>query len=400
MKKIIITSLLIAFTFSISIAQKKSVSVTRDNNESVLQIKDDAQNVQLQVKGQVSFTDDEKAVEKLAQGSKISYRKNNDELEVTPGDNGSPVYTINGIIKTNLETADKNFIAQCVQLMIDNGVGAKERAAKLYSQGGFPLVLKEVDRISTDYARYIYLNYLGANHSLTDNEMLSFLNKIDTLLSSDYYRAELLNGIQENYLRKEVTANAYLENVKNIKSDYYQFTTLKKLLNSSLAEKQFEKVLSIVGSMKSDYYETEVLKMLLKGNAISDQIFSQLMNATANIKSDYYKSEIISSLLSNESLNKDRYSQTIDAMLNMKSNYYKVSILKKLINADIKDEKEWSKLLGYTAKINSDYEKSEVLIKIASKMPADKTLKSQFTEVAKSIGSDYYYGRVVRALDK
>ncbi len=400
MKKIIITSLLIAFTLSIAIAQKKSVSVTRDNNEYVLQIKDDAQNVQLTVKGEISFTNDEKAIEKLSSGAKISYRKNNDELEVTPGDNGSAVYTINGIIKTNLETVDKNFIAQCVQLMIDNGAGAKERVAKLYNQGGFPLVLKEVDRISTDYARYIYLNYLGTNHSLTDNEMLSFLNKTDTLLSSDYYRAELLNGIQENYLRKEVTANAYLENIKNIKSDYYQYTTLKKLLNSSLAEKQFEKVLSIVSSMKSDYYEAEVLKMLLKGNAISDQIFSQLINATANIKSDYYKSEIISSLLSNESLNKNRYSKTIDAMLNMTSNYYKVSILKKLINADVKDEKEWSKLLGYTAKINSDYEKSEVLIKIASKMPADKTLKSQYTEVAKSIGSDYYYGRVVRALDK
>lgn len=399
MKKITITSLLIAFTFSMCIAQKKSVSVTRNNNEYVLQIKDDAQNIQLKVKGEVSFTDDEKSVERLEPGAKISFKKNNDNLEVASGDNGLPIYTFNGIIKTNLESADKTLIAQCVQLMIDSGVGAKERVARLYSKGGFPLVLKEVDRLNTDYAKYIYLNYLGGNHSLSDNEMLSFLNKIDTLLTSDYYRAELLNGIQENYLKKEVTANAYLQNVKDIKSDYYQYTTLNKLLNSPLAENQLDRVLAIVASMKSDYYESEILKMLLKGNAISDKRFSQFMNATANIKSDYYKSEIISSLLSNEST-KDRYSKTIDAMQNIESNFYKASILKKLINADVKDEKEWSKLISYTAKINSDYEKSEVLIKITSKMPTSETLKNQFAEVAKSIGSEFYYGRVARAMNR
>ena len=401
MKKIIITSLLIAFTFSISIAQKKSISVSHNNNEYVLNINDGIQNVKLKVKGEFSFTTDEKAIEKLSPGGKISYKKNNTKLEVTPGVDGSPVYNINGNRKTTLDATDKRLIAQCVQIMIDYGVNAKERVAKLYRHGGFPMVLKEVDRLKTDYVRSIYLNYLGVNDSLTDEEMLSFLNKIHTYLTSDYYQSKLLNGIQENYLRKEVTANEYLGIVKNIKSDYYQSLTLKKLLNSSLTEKQFDQVLSIVGSMKSDYYEAEVLKMLLKRNAITDQRFSQLMNAAANIKSDYYKSEIISSLLfSNKSLNKDRYSQTIDAMQNMKSNYYKASILKKLINADIKDEKEWSKLIGYTSKINSDYEKSEVLMEIASKIPQDEALKSQFLSVAKSLDSDYYYSKVARAIDK
>ena len=400
MKKIIITSLLIAFTITLSFAQKKSISVTINNNEYVLKVNDEAKNLQLKVKGEVSFSDDERAIDKLSSGGKVSYKNDNDKLEVSSGGNGSLVYNINGNRKTTLETSDKNLIAQCVQMMIDYGVGAKDRVAKLYKKGGFPLVLNEVDRLGAENVRSVYLNYLGANHTLTDDEMLSFLNKISTYLTSDYYQAELLKGIQENYFKNEVTTNAYLGIVKNIQSDYYQAMTLKKLLNSSLTDNQFDQVFSIVGSMKSDYYQAEVFKMLLKRNTITDQRFSQLMKAAENIKSDYYKSEIISSLLSNKSLNKGRYSQTIAAMQNMESNYYKASILKKLINSDIKDEKEWSKLIGYTAKINSDYEKSQVLIEIASKMPADETLKSQFTIAAKSIDSDYYYGKVARALEK
>ena len=400
MKKIIITTLLFVFTSNISIAQKSSASVSRNNNNYVLQIKDDAKNIKLQVIGEVTFTDDEKAFEKLSSGAKISYKKKSNKLEVAPGNNGSPVYTINGTKKTNLDTGDKIIIAECVQLMIDQGVGAKERAAKLYRQGGFDLVLKEAERMKPDYVRSVYLDFLGANNSLTVDEMLIFLNKVSTLQLSDYYQSELLKGIQGNYLKNEITANAYLENVKNIKSDYYQSTTIKKLLTSSLTENQYDQVLSIVSSMKSDYYEAEILKKLLKENSISDKRFAQLMNAAANIKSDYYKSEIISSLLSNKSTNDDRYSQTIAAMQNMESSYYKASILKKLISADIKDVKEWSKILGYTAKMNGDYEKSQVLIAIASKMPADITLKNEFTTALKTISSDYYYGKVVKAMER
>ncbi|MGY3053079.1 hypothetical protein ACVWYG_001276 [Pedobacter sp. UYEF25] len=398
MKKSIITFLFFIFTVSLCTAQKRRVSITKNVNNRVLQINNDAEKMQLKVKGDVTFTDDETAVDKLAPDAEIFYKKNHDKLEITPNESGLPIYTINGTKKTNLETADKILISQCVKTLIDNGVGAKERAVKLFAKGGVPLVLNEVDRHSTDYVQYIYLNFLVEKQPLNNDEMLTFLNKIDKSISSDYYRAELLGGIKENYFKNEIIADAYLENVKNIKSDYYKFKTLNVPLNSSLSDKQVDHVVSLATAMSSDYYKFEALGMLTKRKAISNSLFSKLMSATANIKSDYYKSELISSLLANEQLNSNQYSQTIAATQNINSDFYKASILKKLINPNVKDEKEWSKLIGYVAHISSDYEKSEILIKIASKMPASETLKNQFTEAAKGIGSDFYYGRIMSAL--
>jgi hypothetical protein len=55
-------------------------------------------------------------------------------------------------------------------------------------------------------------------------------------LSSDYYKAELLDGIMVSFLSDEATSDAYLKAVSNISSDYYQSTTIKKILNTSLNE--------------------------------------------------------------------------------------------------------------------------------------------------------------------
>src|SRR5699024_8345426 len=124
-------------------------------------------------------------------------------------------------------------IAECVQMMIDMGVNGKERAQRIYEETGFEGVLKEVDRFDSDYVKSIYLSALGAHHSLSDKEMIAFLNQAETRLSSDYYKAELLNGIRENYLRNKATTEAYLNAIKSIKSDYYQAETLKKLWETS-----------------------------------------------------------------------------------------------------------------------------------------------------------------------
>lgn len=400
MKKIVLlTFLLTAFFSSLSMAQNTSFSISRNSDGYALQIKDGTQNLQVKLKGDILFTDDEKDIEKIAPGSNIFYKKKNDKLEITSDRNNSPVYTINGTKKTTLETADKNLIAQCIQLMIDNGVGAEERAAKLYKQGGFPVVLKAIDRLNSDYVRSIYLNYLDDNHTPTNDEMLSFLNKIDTYLPSDYYKSTLLNNIQDNYLKKDVTANAYLQSVKNIQSDYYKANTLKKILNASLSEKQFEQVLPMVGSIKSDYYQSDVLKMILSKNTLSDTTFTQMLNAASHIKSDYYLSDMISSLLKNESLGKNRYSQTVAAMQNMKSTYYQASVLENLINNNVTDESEWLKLLAYVNSVGSDYEKANVLIKIADSMPVkNQKIQEAFTQSAKTIHSDHDYGRVMRAM--
>src|SRR5699024_5729247 len=263
MKKIIFTSLLMVFVFSLSYGQKNNVSIVEKNGKTTISIQDSKKKLDLKVKGKVTFTDDEKGIKTLSPDGSISYKKGKNKLKISQEKEGSLLYVINGSKKMVLDVKDEALIAECVQTMIDLGINGKERAQRIYKETGVSGVFKEVDRFDSEYVKSIYLRGLGADHSLSDQEMIDFLKKADTRLSSDYYKAELLNGIQENYLKKEATADVYLKNVKSIKSDYYLAGTLKKLLKTSLAENQVEEVLATVGAMKSDYYKAEIIKSLL-----------------------------------------------------------------------------------------------------------------------------------------
>lgn len=400
MKKILFITVLCFASFTFICAQRNEVSYSKLNNVFQLNVKNAPGKMSLKVNGDVLLGDDDKSIREISRNGFIDYRIKNQTLNIKSDDKGSITYTVNGVKKTDLNTEDKALLEQCVETLIDYGIDAADRVRRTFAKNGSAGVLNEVNRFKSDFVKEMYLSWLLKNQNLSKDEMITLLNKADQYLGSDYYKSELLNGVMTSFLSDEATSEAYLRTVTNIKSDYYQYTTINNLLKTSLNEKQFDEVLAIVDQMKSDYYQSEVLKNLLNNAAISNNNFPKVMNMAANMKSDYYKSEIISALLQNKDIGNDRYSQTIAAMQSIKSDYYQSEILKKLIDENIKDESEWSKLIAYAGNIKSDSYQSEVLIRIADKMPDSESLKNELTNAAKKIRSDYYYGRVKRVLDK
>ncbi|MGN6212809.1 hypothetical protein [Parafilimonas sp.] len=400
MKKIILSLLLCCASLVFIQAQNNEISYSKLNNVFNLKVKNSAEKLTLTIKGDVRLGDDDKSITAISDEGSIYYRKKDQSLEVEDDGKGNLLYTINGNKKSNLSAEDKALVEDCVQLLIDYGVDADNRVQRIVAQKGIPGVLNEVERFKSDYVKEMYLSYLLKNTKLSKDEMVTLLNKANQYLSSDYYKAELLNGVMGSFLADEATSNAYLQTVNSISSDYYQSETVKKLLNTSLNEKQYEQVMIIVSNMKSDYYQAEVVKKLLSNNDISDTRFAELMKIAGGMKSDYYKAEIISALLKNKLLNKDRYAQTIAAAQNIKSDYYQYNILSGLIDENITDEAAWSTLIQYAGKIGSDYYQAQMLMKIADKMPDSETLRKELGDAAKNIKSDYYYGQVMRSLGR
>ena len=400
MKKVLLSLVLCCASAALIYAQQNEVSYSKENNTLNLKITNSSEKLSIAIKGDVRLGDDDKSIAGLSRGGSLYYRKKDQSLEVKNDDKGNLAYTINGKQKTTLTEEDKAIIEDCVQFLIENGIDAENRVQRIYAQKGTTGVLNEVSRFKSDYVKEMYLSFLLKGQKLSKDEMIALLKKTDEYLSSDYYKAELLDGVMVSFLSDEATSDAYLKAVSNISSDYYQSTTIKKVLNTSLNEKQFNQVLAVVNDMNSDYYQAEVLKMVLNNNDISDARFSAVMKTAGGMKSDYYKAEIISALLKNKSLDEDRYAQTIAAMQNMKSSYYQYNILTNLVDENIKDEAAWSELIRYTGKLDSDYYQAEMLMKIAGKMPASESLRKELTNAAKNIKSDYYYGMVMRSLDK
>lgn len=333
MKNILATIVLTVFVFTTSFAQKNNISISKNNGKTSISIKDRKQKLDLQVKGDVTFTDDEKGIQSLSHDGWVSYKKGDNKLKITRESDGSLLYAINSTKKSVPDAKDETLIAECVQIMINAGINGKERAQKIYSQSGLSGVLKELNRFESDYTKYTYLTALSSKGLLKNDDAISLLSQINSLLESDYYKAELLMKMQQDYLKNAAVETAYLNAVKEI---------------------------------KSDYYKTEVIKKSLNGNSVSDVQFERFMNVVSQIESDYYQSEIILAVLNKSDTNEKRYSQTLAAIQNMKSSYYQAEVLGKLIDKGVKDEAEWNQLIQYTNKIESSYYRAEILSKIIS----------------------------------
>ncbi len=347
-------------------AQRKNMSVSYNNDRFSIKINDGSKKINLIVRGDVTLTDDDKGIQTISNDGYIDYRSGSQALYITPGDDGKPDYSINKKRKTGLDASDKTLLESCVELMINNGVDASNRAKRIFSNKGATGVMDEISRFNSDYTKELYLSWLLKNAELSRQEMVNLLNKTNELISSDYYKSELMQEVSTSYLKDDVTRTAYLKTI---------------------------------GNMSSDYYKTQVINKLFNEPSLSDNDFSQVIKIVSGMGSDYYQSEIISGLLKNKGLNKNRYIQAIDAMQGIKSDYYKSGILMQLVEAGNDDVTGWRQLIFYAGTIGSDYYQSEVLTKIAEKMPNNDSLNSELKETARKIQSDYYYGKVQRAIN-
>lgn len=133
MKNILAIIVLTVFVFATSFAQKNNnISISENNGKTSISIKDSKQKLDLQVKGNVTFTDDEKGIQSLSRDGLVSYKKDGNTLKITRESDGSLLFVINGTKKSVPEAKDETLIAECVQIMINTGINGKERAQKKF----------------------------------------------------------------------------------------------------------------------------------------------------------------------------------------------------------------------------------------------------------------------------
>lgn len=397
MKKSSIIPVVLALLLSFAASAQTSIQ-KNGKTYTNLTINSDEQSAKIKFHGEISFNDEETDVQVLSPGGRIVYEKDHAKLQITSDKNGELAYEINGKAKSSFTPDEQRLIADCVHFLIDHGIAAKDRAAKLYARGGFDAVFAEIPRLK-DHVKTNYTNYLVREETLSTADLTKLIRHSEDLFSSDYYKSNFLQAITPAQLKDKGVAGAYIESISGLQSDYYRAAVVKKVLISPLTDNEYNKVLGLIRLMDSDYYKADLLSAILKSSEISDAEFAKLLSISASLDSDYYKSQILSSLLKQKGVSKDRYSLTIAAMDGLQSDYHKSQVLNQLIDKSITDSNEWVSLLKYTQKITSDYEKSKILQRIAKAMPDEAIVKENFLEAARAISSDYEYGKVMRAVE-
>lgn len=258
-------------------------------------------------------------------------KKNGKKLTAESGNDGKIYYTYNSGEKTlMLDTQGNRFLAEAVKDMIAHGVDIEGHAERLYKKGGTTAVLKDVDKMQSDYVKSRMIEYLLEHYTLSTDEMTTVANKTASQISSDYEKGKLLSQFSGKYLSNKRTAAAYLAAVESINSDYEKAQAVKRILDEPLSDEMFTQVMTVANSVSSDYEKAGILKDIISNNTLSENRFSSVIAAAKNIGSDYEKANVLGMVLSKNDIPRKIFNATIASVSSIGSDYEKSGVLQKL----------------------------------------------------------------------
>ncbi|RYY96872.1 MAG: hypothetical protein EOO11_12385 [Chitinophagaceae bacterium] len=342
-------------------AQNQRTSISNHNGETEIVIESSKEDLELSYKGELTFNETETAVRGITPGSKLRYRNGNNKLVISADAGGRLSYSCNGgESAAQIPAACTDMERQVIALLIRNGVGAKERAARIFARGGAPAVLTEVDKLPGDYVRSIYLKALMEQPSLPAADWKALATRIRGI-GSDYEKAGLLRRLLAKTSQSASLMPAFFDATATVGSDYERAGVLNAVFAQKLDAAQYGRAVEIASTIKSDYEKARVLKAAA---AVPGMSFSTLLAGARTIGSDYEKAGVLKMLVPHAGTN----------------------------------ENEWVALLEAARGIRSDYEKASMLVHAARKMPRSQKLLGEYRKAAATIHSEYELGRATKAV--
>jgi hypothetical protein len=241
--------------------------------------------------------------------------------------------------------------------------------------------------------------YLQGESRALDSEARAWLSRmlLDTVRQSGYDAKARVQRIL-----KGRGANAVLEEISQIKSDYAKKIYFVELLHSgSLDAGTAQRVIQqATREVSSDYEKAQILTKTGDLFLNNEAIRAAYLDGVDSISSDYEKSRVLQTLLKREDLSQATIEQIIKASSRISSDYEKTRVLMKVASLGGKDEAIYNALLEAAKTVRSDYEKARLLLKAAEVSGNHEGARNAYLEGVRTISSDYEKGRVLQALLK
>jgi hypothetical protein len=377
----------------------RSTSSSVSGTESKTVIIDHGLFMEITYSGEIKFNEAENAITSIPGDGYIKYKKNGKKLTVESGEGGIVLYRIDGgTKKSTLDQEEQLFIAAVIKEMIAHGLGAKDRAERIYKREGAVGILKEVELLKSDYVKGIYFEALLNGKLLSSPEVVVCLDKIGLFIESDFEKAKLLKNFSADQLSDLPTTNAYFNAVKRMGSDFEKANVIKTINKKQLTSQQFMQALDATKSIESDFEKANVLKEVLEQPGLSAERFDQALAVANTIDSDFEKSNVLKHLMQKGIFEGESFNRLLKSISHIDSDFERANLFKDLAVTGSKTEEQWIALLAEAARINSDFEKANVLKSISKRLPSAEKVKEAFMSAAKTIDSEFEYGSVMKAI--
>lgn len=254
----------------------------------------------LKSEGQIGFGVDGTSIERLAEGG---------YLDATTNIHGaitrfSARRTPDGTVAYQLTTNDPRPVAANVWLAefligVDRTTAfdVDRRFPVLVQSGGAPLVLSEIERMYSPYAKYVYARRLIQSATL-DPMSLRRVAAVVHSLNTDYMAGQLVTAIADRYpLSDPVVRDALLETALTMSASHTWAQSLVSIMTkSALSHDQTLAVLESVKKMDVDFEKTRVLVAVASSQQLDGDARAAFTAAAQSVRQSYQRDRAMAAL--------------------------------------------------------------------------------------------------------
>jgi hypothetical protein len=326
--------------------------------------------LKIEIKGEVSFTDNDAEVRELSPGGRFVLEKDDGDtvrrVEIRPSDDGSLryMYSLDGR-RAEWDARAKSWLAGALpEIIREAAIGVKDRVRRIRANAGPEGVINEISLIKSDGAKRAYLQELFDSGELEVSVLKSAAQRMGRINSDGDKSAVLIHG-SKPYLSRAELLDDYFDAVNTIRSDGDHRRVLETAVKQPNGkDRAVELILRSAQEISSDGDKASVLMTAAGRLPEAERIAMAYVAAANTIRSDGDRRRVLA-----EFLKRERNSASV-------------------VIAALKS----------AGKISSDGDKSSVLSGSAQVLRGDESVLLAYVEAADTIRSDGDRDRALLAL--
>ena len=367
-----------------------------------MQWSDGATRFDVELHGDITFTDDLSDVQTLSDGGRLMIRDSSLAVPHTieiRSSNGTltRTYSVAGVSRPWDDDARRRLADMIVKLVRRSGIAAESRVKSIFAKSGVRGVLDEIALLEGDYARRRYFVTLVDVAKPDAAAVTPILAQVGQRFTSDYDRGQVLQHVAARVPLDGAAAAAYVQAVGPTKSDYERRRALSALLAiRPLPRSAVDLAVRSAGDMRSDYDRSEVLRAALQSGSIdrSDGFFA----AVGRMTSSYEKRRVLLDAIERGSLGADAKRDLLSVAASIKSDYDRRVVLQAYVTKFGVDSGASDAFFAVVNQMSSPYDRAEVLLSCVQAGAVSAGNRDAFVAAAERIRSNHDQNRVLAAL--
>lgn len=382
-------------------------STWMDVDDDRMQLKISRDNCELEVdlNGEVTFTDDEADIASLSAGGDLEIEetrgRSSRRLVVEAGSGGALERTWYVDRREQpFDAAARAWLGDIILVLFRRaGLQATERAERILARHGVEGLLEEIEQIPSDYTAGRYYAVLLSQPDLDPETVRRVVRQAAREIDSDYELARILITVAESQPLDESVQAAYVEAAGSIDSDYEQKRVLATILDrEGLSPEVAQAMLRSATQISSDYELASLLVGLVESGKLDDGVTEDFFRAVATIDSDYEQRRVIDAALKQGWRDQRFLDQALQAAREIGSDYELAQLLIDVADLYPLERQIPAAYLAAAGSIDSDYELSRVLTKLVERGELSSASLAAALELALAISSDHELSGLLRRI--